>query len=271
MRTRVVVFGEPSIEIGLQLLDPAVEPFAERHSVELVEQRLVETLADTICLRAPRLSARVVNVLHREVELVLMALGLAAELCTTIGEHMTDHDLVLVEERDDAIVHQVGGGERRLAVVELGERHLGIGVDCRLLVDAPHALQRANVKRVLRHAIARALALKLAMRLLVELGLLERGHLRLGQHHALLRALAIRRLQTLLHGLQIMAQPHAAHAGRRDASALLLSSLATRTWPHAGRSTAISTTAFSIAGSMRFFSIGFLLLISASANSPPFS
>src|SRR5262245_20638440 len=156
MRTRVVVFGEPSIEIDLQLLDPAVEPFAERHSVELVEQRLVETLADTICLRAPRLSARVVNVLHREVELVLMALGLAAELCATIGEHTTDHDLVLVEERDDAIVHQVGGRERRLAVVELGECHLGIGVDRCLLVDAPHTLQRANVKRVLRHAIAGA-------------------------------------------------------------------------------------------------------------------
>ena len=49
------------------------------------------------------------------------------------------------------------------------------------------------------------------------------------------------------------------------------SSLATRTWPNAGCSMAISTTAFSIAGSTRFFSIGFLRVISASARSPPFS
>src|SRR5262249_1049654 len=39
------------------------------------------------------------------------------------------------------------------------------------------------------------------------------------------------------------------------------------TWPHAGRSMAVSTTAYSIAGSTRFFSIGFLLLISARASS----
>jgi hypothetical protein len=50
-----------------------------------------------------------------------------------------------------------------------------------------------------------------------------------------------------------------------------ISSLATRTWPHAGRSIASSTTAFSMAGSTRFFSIGFLRVISASASSPPFS
>jgi hypothetical protein len=47
--------------------------------------------------------------------------------------------------------------------------------------------------------------------------------------------------------------------------------LATRTCPNAGFSMAISTTAFSIAGSTRFFSIGFLRVISASARSPPFS
>ena len=91
-----------------------------------------------------------------------------------------------------------------------------------LLVDAPDALQRADVESVLRPAIAGAFALELAVRLLVELGLLQRGDLRLGQHQALLRALGLERLQPLLHGLQIVPQPHAAHAGRRDRVALLL-------------------------------------------------
>jgi hypothetical protein len=42
------------------------------------------------------------------------------------------------------------------------------------------------------------------VRLLVELGLLQSRHLRLGQHQAFLRALGLQRLQALLHGLQIV-------------------------------------------------------------------
>jgi hypothetical protein len=65
-----IVLYEPGVEISLQLIDPAVELLAERHSIELVEQRLVESFADTIGLRAPRLGARVIDVLDGEVELV---------------------------------------------------------------------------------------------------------------------------------------------------------------------------------------------------------
>jgi hypothetical protein len=75
---------------------------------------------------------------------------------------------MLLEERHHTIVHQVGGGERCLPVVELGERHLRIGVDRRLLVDAPHPFQRVDVECVLRHPVAWALALELAVCLLVE-------------------------------------------------------------------------------------------------------
>ena len=45
----------------------------------------------------------------------------------------------------------------------------------------------------------------------------------------------------------------------------------TRTWPQVGCSSAIATTAASISGATRFFTIGLRRLISASANSPPFS
>jgi hypothetical protein len=33
-----------------------------------------------------------------------------------------------VEERDDAVVEKIGGGDRRLAIVELGGSDLGVGV-----------------------------------------------------------------------------------------------------------------------------------------------
>src|SRR4029077_15485222 len=54
-------------------------------------------------------------------------------------------------------------------------------------------------------AIARVLALELAMGLLLGLGLLQRDHLRLGQHQALLGALGFQRFEPLGHGLQIAA------------------------------------------------------------------
>src|SRR5215213_6010665 len=59
------------------------------------------------------------------------------------------------------------------------------------------------------------------MRLLLALGLLERGELALGQHQALLGDLRLERLEPLLHGLKLMALPHAAHAGGRDRVAAL--------------------------------------------------
>jgi len=66
------------------------------------------------------------------------------------------------------------------------------------------------------------LAFELAARLLVALGLLERRDLRLAQHQALLRHLGLERLQPLLGVLQVVAQPHAAHAEGRDRQAALL-------------------------------------------------
>src|SRR5437879_4810746 len=106
--------------------------------------------------------------------------------------------------------------ELYLAVVELGEGHLGIGVDEGLLIDPPHPLQRADVEGVLRPAIARALALELAMRLFVGLGFLERGDLRFREQDAVPRRFRLKPRQALPHRGQIVALPHAAHPRRRN-------------------------------------------------------
>ena len=126
---------------------------------------------------------------------------------------------MLVVERHHPVVEDLGGGDRRLAIIQLGEGDLGVGVDDGLLVDPPDALQRADIERVLRPAIARALALELAVRFLVGLGLLERGDLRLGQQNALLRRLGVERLEAQLHRGQVVALPDATHPGRRDRQA----------------------------------------------------
>src|ERR1700750_1941548 len=102
-----------------------------------------------------------------------------------------------VEERDHPVVEQIGSGDRSLAIVELGAGNLGVGIDEGLLVDAPNSLQIADIERILGVAIARMLALELAMRLLLSLGFFQRDDLRLGQYQAFLGAFASSALSRL--------------------------------------------------------------------------
>jgi hypothetical protein len=60
---------------------------------------------------------------------------------------------VLLEERQHTVIEQIGRGDGRLAVVELGKAYLGIGVDEGLLVDASNTLQVADIERILGVAV----------------------------------------------------------------------------------------------------------------------
>ena len=162
-----------------------------------------------------------IDILERQVELVFVMLWVAAIFRAAIGQHAAELHLMGIIERHDPIVKEIGGGDRRLAVVELGEGDLGIGVDERLLVDAADPLHVADVERILGPAIARTFALELAMRLLFALGLLQRGQLAFGQNQAFLGDLGFERLEPFLHRLKIVALPDPADAGRRDRMAEL--------------------------------------------------
>ena len=180
----------------------------------------MEPLNNSIRLRAFGLGARVIDILERQVELIFMMLGIAAIFRATIGQHAAELHLVGVVEGHDAIVDEIGGGDRRLAVIELGEGNLGVGVDEGLLVDASDALHVADVEGVLGAAIAWAFAFELAMRFLFALGLLQRGELAFRQHQAFLGDLGLERLEPFLHRLKIMTLPDAANASRRDRMAV---------------------------------------------------
>ncbi len=84
------------------------------------------------------------------------------------------------------------------------------------LEDTPDPLQIANIERVLGAAVARMLALKFAMCLLLGLGLFQRGELGLSQYQAFLGTLGLQCCEPLVHGLEVMTLPHATHAGGRD-------------------------------------------------------
>ncbi len=79
-----------------------------------------------------------IDVLNRQVEFVVVMLGIAAILGAAVGQHPDEPDFLGLEELQQAVVQEIGSGDRGLAVIELGEGHLGVGIDEGLLVDPPH-------------------------------------------------------------------------------------------------------------------------------------
>src|SRR5579863_7506513 len=120
---------DPAIKIDLEIGDRAVDLLAKGDAIELIEHRLVEPLNDAIRLRALGLGARMVDILERQIELIFVMLRVAAIFRAAIGQHAAEPYLPRIIERHDAIVEKIGGGDRRLAVVELGESDLGVGID----------------------------------------------------------------------------------------------------------------------------------------------
>ena len=130
----------PSVEVGLQLVDRLVDLLAEGDPVEFIEDGAMEALTNTIGLRALGLGAAVVDVLDRQIELVLVALG-AAKFGAAIGQHPRQADSVLVIERHHAVIEDLGRGDRGLAVIQLGKGDFGISVDEGLLIDPADTLR----------------------------------------------------------------------------------------------------------------------------------
>src|SRR6516225_2425737 len=120
--------------------------FAERNTIEFVERGLVEAFTDAVRLRALGLGARVIDVLDREIQLVLVPFGVAAELAAAVSQHAQELDIVLLEQRQHTVIEKIGGRDRCLAIVELGKGDLGVGVDEGLLIDAPNSLEIAKYR-----------------------------------------------------------------------------------------------------------------------------
>lgn len=74
MRPLLVIALEPSIDVLLELLYRFVELLSECDLVKLLKYRLVETLADSIRLRASRFGPCVFNLFNPKIEFVLMML-----------------------------------------------------------------------------------------------------------------------------------------------------------------------------------------------------
>ena len=72
MRPFIVVVGDPVVQVDLQFFDAAIDFSTECNLVELLQDRIVEALADAIGLRVPDLGLRVLDVVRGKVELIVM-------------------------------------------------------------------------------------------------------------------------------------------------------------------------------------------------------
>ena len=222
MSALFIILLHPFVKISLQFLNAAVDLLAKGDAVELIQQGFVETLADAVGLRATRFCPRVVDILNGQIELIFMPIMGAAEFRATIRQNTIDTQAMLVKERYHPIIEQIGGRQRCLAIIELGETHLRVGINPRLLIDPAYTFQGANIETILRNTVARMFAFKFPMGFLVGLRLLQRDQLGFGQDAAFLGHFRLKGLQALFHGLKIMAQPDAAHAKGRDFAPTLL-------------------------------------------------
>ncbi len=195
--------------------------------------------------------------------------GGAAVLRAAIGEHAAQRDAVRLEERDDAVVDEVRRRERRLRVVELRERHLAVRVDERLLVDAPHALERPHAERVLRAAVLPGHSLSnspcASLSAFAFSSAATWASARMTPSWATFASSALSRFFVVSRSCR--AHTHRTPAGEMTWPTLRIS-FATRTCPRVGCSIASATTAASIAGATRSFSSGWRFDISCSATSP---
>lgn len=73
---------------------------------------MVEAFADSIRLPALGLGARVIDILDSQAEFIFVPLGVAAILRAAVGQHPTEPDLVLIEER-----HETRSLSRSAAVI----------------------------------------------------------------------------------------------------------------------------------------------------------
>jgi hypothetical protein len=94
------------------------------------------------------------------------------------------------------------------------------GIDHHLHVDLAHALERAPVEGVLIEQLARGAGLDVPAAEVWAVAL-QQAHLLLGEHEGGgLAGFTFQPHQAFVTGLQVVAQPDAAHPGRRDLHAL---------------------------------------------------
>jgi len=138
----------------VQFCGPGVPPMlvcslAQLDDALSLTTTVAEMLADAHSSRNGWRRGRV-DVLDSEGKFAFVAAVGAALFGAAIGENTLRYDAVLRVEGQDPAVSENGGHHRRLAIIELGEAGLGIGVDESSPIDPVNPFQRAHMECVPR-------------------------------------------------------------------------------------------------------------------------
>ena len=87
MGSLFVVKLYPLVQVRLQLVDRLIEFLPKGYPVELIEHRLVKPLTDPVGLRTLCLGARMIDVLQRQIQLILVMLRITAVLGSPVRQH----------------------------------------------------------------------------------------------------------------------------------------------------------------------------------------
>lgn len=107
MRTLLVVRRQPDIEIDLQFLQHPIDLLPERHPIELGQPGFVEALANPVGLGTLRLGPRMIDILHGQIEFVLMPIRCPAVFRSPICQGAIERNLMLLEPGEDPIIQQL--------------------------------------------------------------------------------------------------------------------------------------------------------------------
>ena len=108
MSSRCVILHEPLIEIALQILYTCIDLFPECDAVKFIENRFVESLAEPIGLRILHLRLRVLNVIDRQEQLVVVSIRPPRELRAPIRQDPQQRDCKLVKEGNHSVIEKIG-------------------------------------------------------------------------------------------------------------------------------------------------------------------
>jgi hypothetical protein len=100
----LVVLPEPQLQISLEFLEAGIDLLAKGNAVALIEHGFMEPLTNPIGLGTFALGAGVIDILNRQIEFILVAVGTATVLRAPIGQDAAEGDLMAVKERDHPII-----------------------------------------------------------------------------------------------------------------------------------------------------------------------
>jgi hypothetical protein len=205
MRSLLVVLLDPLINVLLKLIDGRVDLLTECDLAELIQYCLLEALVDPIALGRFRLRLGMIDVLHGQIPLIFMILAVSAVPSTSVREDSQHLNAMLLEEGKNPIVEQIGGYGGVLPVIQLHEaKHeakFAVGIDERLLLDAPNTFYIADEEGVLDSQILRMLGFDLSISFSLFYGLFQSRQLFFCKDPVFLNHLFFQGFRALFEGL----------------------------------------------------------------------